>query len=254
MYGVLSADITFIGLFICTLIISVIFYRLNETSPTNVTQESQVKDFALEGIDNDNIEISEAIETLKREQTKILSIFKKDVYSNQDLSSILDIKRNIVSDFVSSLSLNFEMVSKQELKDIILKLMNDLIEKNSNHLFEPSFFPQEESRYVSWVKRSLILLGWKIRGGEDRTKKLFDIFEKNGMIAGALVFSHTKKANIDLKHYEQYIQNGEIDFLVVITQDFKDSNNAQLSNSIVIINHHDLPKLHSTLKSLSTIK
>ena len=158
MYGVLSADITFIGLFICTLIISVIFYRLNETSPTNVTQESQVKDFALEGIDNDNIEISEAIETLKREQTKILSIFKKDVYSNQDLSSILDIKRNIVSDFVSSLSLNFEMVSKQ------------------------------------------------------------------------------------------------INFLVMITQDFKDSSKAQLSKKIVIINHHDLPKLHLMLKSLPNIE
>ena len=71
MYGVLSADITFIGLFICTLIISVIFYRLNETPPSNVTQEPLVKDFALDGIDNDNIEISEAIETLKQEQTKI---------------------------------------------------------------------------------------------------------------------------------------------------------------------------------------
>ena len=254
MYGVLSADITFIGLFICTLIISVIFYRLNETSPTNVTQESQVKDFALEGIDNDNIEISEAIETLKREQTKILSIFKKDVYSNQDLSSMLDIKRNIVSDFVSSLSLNFEMVSKQELKDIILKLMNDLIEKNSNHLFEPSFFPQEDSSYVSWVKRSLILLGWKIRRGEDSAKNLFDLFEKNGMIAGVLVFSHTKKANIDLKQYEQYVQNSEINFLVMITQDFKDSSKAQLSKRIVIINHHDLPKLHLMLKSLPNIK
>ena len=90
---------------------------------------------------------------------------------------MLDIKRNIVSDFVSSLSLNFEMVSKQELKDIILKLMNDLIEKNSNHLFEPSFFPQEDSSYVSWVKQSLILLGWKIGRGEDRAKKLFDLFE-----------------------------------------------------------------------------
>ena len=254
MYGVLSADITFIGLFICTLIISVIFYRLNETSPTNVTQEPQVKDFALDGIDNDNIEISEAIETLKQEQTKILSIFKKDIYSNQDLSSMLDIKRNIVSDFVSSLSLNFEMVSKQELKDIILKLMNDLIEKNSNHLFEPSFFPQEESRYVSWVKRSLILLGWKIKGGEDRVKKLFDIFEKIGMIAGVLVFSHTKKANIDLKQYEQYVQNSEINFLVMITQDFKDSSKAQLSKRIAIINHHDLPKLYLMLKSLPNIK
>ncbi len=253
MYGVLSADITFIGLFICTLIISVIFYRLNESSPTNVTQETQVKYFALEDIDSDNIEISEAIETLKQEQTRILSIFKKNVYSNQDLSSMLDIKRNIVSDFVSSLSLNFEMVSKQELKDIILKLINELIEKNSNHLFEPSFFPQDESSYVSWVKRSLILLGWKIKKGEDRAKELFDIFEKNEMIAGVLVFSHTKKANIDLKQYEQYVQNGEIDFLVMITQDFKDSNKEQLSKSIVIINHHDLPKLHLILKSIPTI-
>ena len=254
MYGVLSADITFIGLFICTLIISVIFYRLNETSPANITQEPQVKDFAVAGIDNDNIEISEAIETLKQEQTKILSNFKKDVYSSQDLSSMLDIKRNIVSDFVSSLSLNFNMVSKQELKDIILKLMNDLIEKNANHLFEPSFFPQDESSYDNWVKRSLILIGWRIRRGEDRAKTLFDIFEKNGMVAGVVVFPKTKKANMVLKQYEHYIQNGEIDFLVLITQDFKDSNKAQLSTRIVIINHNDLPKLHLMLKSLPTTK
>ena len=254
MYGVLSADITFIGLFICTLIISVIFYRLNETSPTKVTQEAQVKDFALEGIDNDNIEISEAIETLKQEQTKILTIFKKDVYSNQDLSSILDIKRNIVSDFVSSLSLNFEMVSKQELKDIILKLMNDLIEKNSNHLFEPSFFPQEEASYVNWVKRSLILLGWKAKKEENGVKKPFDLFEINGMTAGVVVYTHTKKAGIDLKQHEHYIQNGEVDLLVTISQDFSDSNKPQLSSRIIAINHHDLPRLHLILKSLLTIK
>ena len=52
------------------------FYRLNETSPTNVTQE-YVKDFALEGIDNDNIEISEAIETLKQEQQKYCLFSRK---------------------------------------------------------------------------------------------------------------------------------------------------------------------------------
>ncbi len=254
MYGVLSADITFIGLFICTLIISVIFYRLNETSPTNVNQEQQIKDFALEDIDNDNIEISEAIETLKQDQTKILTTFKKDVYSNENLSSMLDIKRNIVSDFVSSLSLNFEMVSKQELKEIILKLINDLIEKNSNHLFEPSFFPQEESSYVNWVKRSLILLGWKIRKWDEGTKKISDLFEKNGMLVGVLIFSLSKKASIDLKQHEHYIQNGEIDFLVIITQDFKDSDKARLSNRIICINHHDLAKLHLMLKSLLTIK
>ena len=144
MYGVLSADITFIGLFICTLIISVIFYRLNETSPLHEAQEQQIKDFNLEGVDKDNIEISEAIETLKQEQTKILSVFKKDIYSNQDLLSVSEIKKTIVADFVSSLALKFEMVSKQELKDLILKLINDLVEKNSEYLFEPSFFPIEE--------------------------------------------------------------------------------------------------------------
>ena len=45
MYGVLSANITFIGLFICTLIISVIFYRLNENAPSNATPEKEIKDF-----------------------------------------------------------------------------------------------------------------------------------------------------------------------------------------------------------------
>ena len=95
MYGVLSADITFIGLFICTLIISVVFHRLNETSPLQESQEQQIKDFTLEGVDNDNTEISQAIETLKQEQTKILTIFKKDIYSNQDLLSISEIKKNI---------------------------------------------------------------------------------------------------------------------------------------------------------------
>ena len=79
MYGVLSADITFIVLFICALIISVFFYRLNETYPSNVTREQQEKGFTLEGVDKDNIEIAEAIETLKQEQTKILAIFKKDI-------------------------------------------------------------------------------------------------------------------------------------------------------------------------------
>tara|TARA_B100000282_G_scaffold291304_1_gene263361 strand:+ start:196 stop:1020 length:825 start_codon:yes stop_codon:yes gene_type:complete len=254
MYGVLSADITFIGLFICTLIISVVFHRLNETSPLQESQEQQIKDFTLEGVDKDNTEISQAIENLKQEQTKILTIFKKDIYSNQDLLSVSEIKKNIVADFVSSLSLNFEMVSKQELKDLILKLLNDLIEKNSNHLFEPSFFPAEESSYVNWVKRSLILLGWKTKKGKDGVKKLFDLFEKNGLVAGIIVFSQAKKSNIDLKQHEHYIKNGEIDFLVIITQDFNDTNNEQLSSRIVAINHHNLPKLHLKLKNFLTMK
>ena len=254
LYGVLSADITFIGLFICTLIMSVVFYRLNETSPMHEAKAQQIKDFTLEGIDKDNTEISEAIETLKQEQTRILSVFKKDIYLNQDLLSISEIKKNIVNDFVSSLSLNFEMVSKQELKDLILKLLNDLIEKNSNHLFEPSFFPAEESSYVNWVKRSLILLGWKTKKEEDGAKNLFDLFEISGMVVGIIVFSHSKKSNIDLKQHEHYIKNGGFDFLVIITQDFNDTNNEQLSSRIVAINHHNLPKLHIKLKNLLTIK
>ena len=206
MYGVLSADITFIGLFVSTLIISVIFYRLNETSPSNETQVEVIKDFNLGGIDNDNSEISEAIEALKQEQTKILSVFKREIYSNEELSSVLEIKKKIVLEFVSSLSLNFEMVSKQELKDLLLKLLNNLIEKNSDHLFEPSFFPSDQLSYANWVGKSLLLLGWKVRKGEDNINKIFsNLFEKSGLVAGVIVFSETKKINIEQKQYHHYV-------------------------------------------------
>jgi len=255
MYGVLSANITFIGLFISTLIISVFFYRLNETSPSHATLEEGVKDFNLEGIDNDNIEVSEAVEALKQEQTKILSVFKRDIYSNEDLLSISEIKKQIVSDFVSSLSLNFEMVSKQELKDVILKLLNNLIEKNSDHLFEPSFFPSEQLSYVNWVRKSLLLLGWKIRKEEDSINAIFsNLFEKNGMIAGVTVFSEITKANIDQKLHEHYIQKGDIDFSVIITPDFKEIKNERISNRIVTVNHNDLPRLHLKLRKLLALK
>ena len=255
MYGVLSANITFIGLFISTLIISVFFYRLNETSPSHATLEEGVKDFNLEGIDNDNIEVSEAVEALKQEQTKILSVFKRDIYSNEDLLSISEIKKQIVSDFVSSLSLNFEMVSKQELKDVILKLLNNLIEKNSDHLFEPSFFPSEQLSYVNWVRKSLLLLGWKIRKEEDSMNAIFsNLFEKNGMIAGVIVFSEITKANIDQKLHEHCIQKGDIDFSVIITPDFKEIKNERISNRIVTVNHNDLPRLHLKLRKLLALK
>ena len=255
MYGVLSANITFIGLFISTLIISVFFYRLNETSPSHATLEEGVKDFNLEGIDNDNIEVSEAVEALKQEQTKILSVFKRDIYSNEDLSSISEIKKKIVSEFVSSLSLNFEMVSKQELKDVMLKLLNNLIEKNSDHLFDPSFFPSEQLNYVNWVRKSLLLLGWKVRKGEDSVNKVFsNLFEKNGMVAGIIVFSETTKVNIDQKQYHHYVEKGDIDFSVIITPDFNDNKNEQISNRIITVNHNDLPKLHLKLKNLLSLK
>ena len=249
MYGVLSADITFIGLFIATLIISVIFHRLNETSPLNVTPETEIKDFSSEDYDKDNIEVNEAVEILKQEQTKILSVFKRDIYLNDNFLSISEIKNNIVSEFVSSLSLSFEMVSKQELKDIILKLLNNLIEKNSNHLFEPSFFPSEQSSYVNWVRKSLLLLGWKIRKVEDGANKTFsNLYEKDGMIVGFTVYSASTKAKIDEKQHDHYVQKGDIDFSVIITSDFKDIKNERISNRIIAINHSDLPELHLKLK------
>ena len=255
MYGVLSADITFIGLFISTLIILVIFYRLNETSPSNTEPKEDIKDFTLEGYDKDNAEIIDAVEILKQEQTKLLSVFKREIYSHDDLFSISEIKKNIVSEFVSSLSLSFEMVSKQELKDLILKLLNDLIEKNSNHLFEPSFFPSEQSSYVNWVRKSLLLLGWKIRKGEDGVNKIFsDLFEKNGMIAGVKVYSSATKVNIDQKQHEHHIQKGDIDFSVIITPDFKEVKNDRMPSRIIIVNHNDLPKLHSKLNNLLSVR
>ena len=255
MYGVLSADITFIGLFISTLIISVIFYRLNETSPSNANSENKIKDFTVENYDKDNGEIIEAVEILKQEQTKILSAFKRDIYSNDDVSSISEIKKNIVSEFVSSLSLNFEMVSKQELKDLILKLFNNLIERNSNHLFEPSLFPSEQSSYVTWVRKSLLLLGWKIRKGEDSASKVFsNLFEKNGMIAGVTVYSAATKANIDQKQHEYYIQKGDIDFSIIITPDFEEIKSEWVPTRIITVNHNDLPELHLKLKNFLTIK
>ena len=255
MYGVLSADITFIGLFIVTLIISVFFHRLSETYPSNVTPEKEIKDFTAEGYDKDNTEVTEAIEILKQEQTKILSVFKRDIYSNDDLSSISEIKNNIASEFVSSLPLNFEMISKKELKELILKLFNNLIEKNSNHLFEPSFYPLEQSNYINWVRKSLLLLGWKIRNEEDGMNNIFsNLFEKNGMLVGVTVYSEVAKANIDQKLHNHYIQNGQIDFSVIITPDFMEVKNEHMPTRIITVNHNDLPELHLKLKKLLTLK
>lgn len=255
MYGVLSADITFIGLFICTFIISVIFHRLNETSPSDATPEKEIKNFTLKGYDEDNSEITEAVEILKQEQTKILSVFKRDIYSNEDLLSISEIKNNIVSEFVSSLSLNFEMVSKQELKDLILKLLNNLIEKNSNYLFDPSFFPFEQSSYVNWVRKSLLLLGWKIRKGEDGINKIFShLIEKNGMVVGVTVYSEATKANVDQKQHEHLIQKGDIDFSIIITPDFKEIKHERILTRIFTVNHNDLPELHLKLNNLATLR
>ena len=111
------------------------------------------------------------------------------------------------------------MVSKQELKDLILKLLNNLIEKNSDHLFEPSFFPSEQLSYVNWVRKSLLLLGWKVRNGEDSVNKIFsNLFAKNGMIVGIIVFSETTKVNIDQKQYHHYMNEVILIFRLLLPQ------------------------------------
>ena len=74
------------------------------------------------------------------------------------------------------------------------------------------------------------------------------------MVVGLIVFSHTKKSKIELKQYEHYIQNGEIDFLVMITQDFNDNNKEKFSSRIIATSHHNLPKLHLKLKNFLTKK
>jgi hypothetical protein len=253
MYGVLSADLTFIGLFICTLVISVIFYRLNETSPSSATEVDSVNNFTMEGVNEDNSEINEAIDLLKQEQTKMLSFFKKEIYSKKDLTSISEIKKNIVSDFISSLSLNFEMVSKQELEEIILRLISDLINKNSDYLFEPNFFPSDQTDYASWVRQSLLLLGWRAKKGEDVINRVFfDIFEKNGMVIGVSVYSDASKINLVTKEHEHHIKGGAIDFSVVITPNFQSNMNEKMSDRVIVISHHILPNLLKKLQNFIT--
>ena len=57
MYGVLSADIVFVGVAVCTFIMSVIFYRINEVSPRSEVKEDRVRDLILDGVDHENSEM-----------------------------------------------------------------------------------------------------------------------------------------------------------------------------------------------------
>ena len=82
VYGVLEANIKYIGLFIASLIISVVFYRLDETSSKENDNNNEIKDFSVKGIDQQNEEILIATECLRQEQTKLLADLKSIIYSN----------------------------------------------------------------------------------------------------------------------------------------------------------------------------
>ena len=93
---------------------------------------------------------------------------------------------------------------------------------------------------------------------EGKAKIIYSTSNKNLAIQyfkdDATAFNNQKKSKIDLRQHEHYIKNGEIDFLVIITQDFNDPNNEQLSSRIVAINHQNLPKLHLKLKNFLSMK
>ena len=78
IYGVLEANITYMVLFIASLIISVILYRLDEISSIENNNKSEIKDFSVEGIDQQNEEILTATECLRQEQTKLLADLKSE--------------------------------------------------------------------------------------------------------------------------------------------------------------------------------
>jgi len=74
------------------------------------------------------------------------------------------------------------------------------------------------------------------------------------MVAGVIAFPEKTKANIDQQLLQHVIQKGAIDFSVIITPDFNETKNKQISNRIVNVNHNDLPRLHLKLRKLLALK
>ncbi len=253
IYGVLEANITYIVLFIASLIISVIFYRLGESSSIENNNKSEIKDFSAEGIDQQNEEILAATECLRQEQTKLLADLKSRVYANQDFSNLKQMKSEIIKDFINTLTIKYELTTKQELKDLLSGLFDDLENKNINFLFDPKFFPNESKSYIDWIKRSLVLLGWHIRKVDYPLENFFSgVIERSGLIVGLTISTKLRLDNESLKQHEHFIETGSIDFSVFVTpllqKDIREFFNSK--NKIVVVEHKDLIDLPSKLNAL----
>ncbi len=251
IYGVLEANIKYIIIFIASLIISVIFYRLDETSSITNDNKIEIKDFSIKGIDQQNEEILVASECLRQEQTKLLADLKSRVYANQDFSNLKQIKSEIIKDFINTLTLKYELTTKQELQDILSGLFNDLERKNINFLFDPKFFPNEPKSYIDWIKRSLVLLGWDIRKVDYPLENFFSgVIERSGLIVGLTISTELRLDKESLKQHEHFIDTGLIDFSVFVTPLLQKNTIEFLisNNNIVIIEHKDLIKLPSKLR------
>ena len=253
IYGVLEANFTYILLFIASLIISVIFYRLDETSPVESNNKSEVKDFSVEGIDQQNEEILAATGCLRQEQTKLLADLKSRVYANQDFANLKQIKSEIIKDFINTLTIKYELTTKQELQDLLSALFNDLESKNINFLFDPKFFPKDSKGYIDWIKRSLVLLGWHIHKVDYPLENFFSgVIERSGLIVGLTISTELRLDNESLKQHEHFIDTGSIDFSVFVTPLLQKELREfiTLNNKILIVEHKDLINLPSKLREL----
>ncbi len=250
IYGVLEAEITYIGLFIGFLIISLVFYKLNETPSEKSDNKSQIKDLSLQGFDHQNEEVLTAIESLRQEQTKLLAELKSKVYMSQDFPNLKQIKTEILKDFIKTLTIKYEFITKQELQDLLSNLFNDLERKNITFLFDPNFFPNDTNFYIDWTKRSLVFLGWNLRKVDNSLESFFSgVFEKNGLIIGLTITTDLKTENVSLKQHEHFIATRSIDFSVFVTPSVRNDIREFFSSKdkIFILEHKDLINLASKL-------
>ncbi len=253
VYGVLEANITYICLFIASLVVSVVFYRLDETSVKDNEKPSVGKSFSLEGIDLENDEIVAATECFRLEQTKLLADLKSRIYLDKKLPNLKEIKIEIIKNFINTLTIKYELTSKQELQDVLIRLFSDLEKKNTNFLFDPNFFPSDKKSYTDWTKRSLILLGWNLKLVEYPMENFFSsVFERSGLLVGLTASLELKSDKLNLEQHKHFIKNGSVDFSVFVTP-VEQKNLRELfegEDKILLMDHKQLTNLPSKLKEM----
>jgi hypothetical protein len=253
IYGVLDANISYIGLFIGALIVSVIFYRLGENSPKDVTGDVTINEISSDGIDNDNTELAAAVETLNQAQTKLLTEFKSKIYNSEEILNLKVIKNTIIREFINNLSIGYELTTKPELQDVLLRLFDKLLINNVNFLFDPNFYPSELRAYGDWIKRSFILLGWTQHLTNYSQDSFFTfVFEKSGLIAGIIIPGDMSVQSINYKQHRHFIENGSVDFIVFVSPENvkMNTNLLQENDKIIFLKHQDLPNLMLEIKKM----